>query len=141
MAPIKFEENIKDKLEQRSLQPSTKAWQRLEQRLNSDDKNRNKNKFWWFGLAASFIGVLFIVQQFVSIDSANQVIPTIIVDSDSNTSNTKIEAPLLIEDVQQVVQEQPEETPATIKPNTPSNFIVTLNKAKTTEEESLIAVS
>jgi len=137
MAPIKFEENIREKLEQRSLQPSTNAWQSLEQKLNADTKKRNKNKFWWFGIAAGFIGLLFIVQQFVSINNTNQVIPTIIVESESDTLNKQIEAPLVIEEPLQVVQAQPEEAPTNIKSNTASAFVTTANSAKTKEQASL----
>ena len=96
MAPIKFEENIKEKLERRSLQTSVDAWQSLEQKLNAADKKRHKNKFWWFGIAASVIGLLFILQQFTSFDSSNQVTPTIISESEDNILNKAIESPLII---------------------------------------------
>ena len=39
MAPIKFEEKIKDKLEQRHLKPSADAWDRLSEKLDAV-KNR-----------------------------------------------------------------------------------------------------
>lgn len=61
MAPIKFDEHIKDQLEQRSLSPSKDAWSKLDQRLD-EHENKSKNKsFWWIGIAASFIGVLLVV--------------------------------------------------------------------------------
>lgn len=61
MAPIKFDEHIKEQLEQRSLSPSKNAWSKLDQRLDKHE-NKNKNKhFWWIGIAASFIGVLLVV--------------------------------------------------------------------------------
>ena len=34
MAPIKFEENLRDKLEERSLQPSANSWSKLSDRLD-----------------------------------------------------------------------------------------------------------
>lgn len=61
MAPIKFEEHIKEQLEQRNLSPSKDAWSKLDQRLDEhEDKGKNKS-FWWIGIAASFIGVLLVV--------------------------------------------------------------------------------
>lgn len=61
MAPIKFDEHIKEQLEQRSLSPSNNAWSKLDQRLDEhENKSKNKN-LWWLGIAASFIGVLLVV--------------------------------------------------------------------------------
>lgn len=51
MAPIKFEENIKNKLEERTLQPSEKSWDQLSKRLDQNSKRRIP-KFWWFAVAA-----------------------------------------------------------------------------------------
>jgi len=34
MAPIKFEEDIRDKLEKRQLKPSSNAWKKLSDRLD-----------------------------------------------------------------------------------------------------------
>jgi len=46
MAPIKFEENIREKLEQRTIEPSIQAWESLEQRLNTDEKKQSKICFY-----------------------------------------------------------------------------------------------
>ena len=137
MAPIKFEENIKEKLEQRSLQPSTNAWQSLEQKLNVDDKKRNKNKFWWFGIAASVIGLLFIIQQFVNINSPNQAIPAIIVESETNIISTQINTPLIIEETQQVAQESSEDTQLNQKVNIISSNKMAHEKRKSTQQSPI----
>lgn len=65
MAPINFENNIKDKLDKRTIKPSENAWSKLSERLDNEDKN-NKKAYWWFGIAASIIGVLLIVSQFLN---------------------------------------------------------------------------
>ena len=44
MAPIDFENNIKDKLDERMLKPSTDAWGKLSERLDNQDKKNNKKK-------------------------------------------------------------------------------------------------
>lgn len=60
MAPIKFEENLKDKLEQRTINPSAKGWDTLATRLEAKEEKKSNKKFLWLGVAASFIGVLFM---------------------------------------------------------------------------------
>ena len=60
MAPIKFEEDIRDKLEKRQLKPSSNAWKKLSDRLDEEPKMKTKTPFWWLGLAASFAGVLIV---------------------------------------------------------------------------------
>lgn len=65
MAPIKFEDNIKDKLDKRTLKPSNQAWNRLSERLDNEDKKNSKKPYLWLGLAASIIGIVFIVSQFL----------------------------------------------------------------------------
>lgn len=62
MAPIKFDEHIKEQLEQRQLTPSKDAWRQLEQRLDAaEEGNKKSNHFWWIGIAAGFIGILLVV--------------------------------------------------------------------------------
>ena len=60
MAPIKFEENIKDKLEKRTIQPSTGAWDTLSTDLKHNDKKHTRGLIFYIGIAASFIGILLV---------------------------------------------------------------------------------
>jgi len=60
MAPLKFEDNIKQELEKRVLTPSDSAWDKLETKLKTINKS-NKNQKWWFmGLAASLVGIFLV---------------------------------------------------------------------------------
>ncbi|MBX2828350.1 MAG: hypothetical protein KTR22_09310 [Flavobacteriaceae bacterium] len=59
MAPIKFEENIREKLEERELQPSEGAWGKLESRLGTTPQQK-KPTYFWMAIAASLVGILFI---------------------------------------------------------------------------------
>lgn len=54
MSPIKFEENIKEALESRTITVSEGAWTTLENRLEVT-KNPKKRSFWWMGIAASVL--------------------------------------------------------------------------------------
>lgn len=66
MAPIKFEDDIKDKLNKRTIIPSDGAWEKLAERLDADGSQKNKTSYWWIGMAASFLGILLVVTQFFS---------------------------------------------------------------------------
>lgn len=63
MEPNKFEKNIKEKLDERTIQPSADAWNKLSKRLDENNKRNNK-PIWWFGIAASVVGILLITSQF-----------------------------------------------------------------------------
>ena len=92
MAPIKFEEDMKDKLEKRTIQPSAKSWATLSQRLDKEEKKSNKKGFWWLGIAASIIGVLLVTNAFLNIESKNNT-NTIIVEENTTNDTLKIEVP------------------------------------------------
>jgi len=62
MAPIKFEEDIKAKLESRSIEPSEKAWNKLSGKLDNDRQVHRKG-YWWLAVAATLILALFTVLQ------------------------------------------------------------------------------
>ena len=64
MAPIKFEDNLKDKLEQRQLQPGEDAWNKLQAQLDAHDTQKNNKGFRWLGIAAGFAGLLLVVAFF-----------------------------------------------------------------------------
>lgn len=63
MAPIKFEENLRDKLEERSLQPSANSWSKLSDRLDKEEKSGRKPWFGWLSIAAGLIIFLAIAIQ------------------------------------------------------------------------------
>jgi hypothetical protein len=78
MAPIKFEEKIKDKLEQRSVSPSTDAWSKLAQRLDDDATSKQANIFWWIGIAAGIVIMLAITIQIFGNDTTEKVMPQVV---------------------------------------------------------------
>lgn len=78
MAPMKFEEQLKEKLEQRKLQPSIDAWNKLSNKLETNESTKRSNNFWWLGIAASFVGVLIIIASFYNNDKTKITAPTIV---------------------------------------------------------------
>lgn len=92
MVPTNFENNIKEKLEARRLEPSSDSWKKLEQKLAVESKGFNANKNWKLGLVAASIVGLICVSTFVFLDGSNSVVkPTVvdtqIIESLENTNN------------------------------------------------------
>lgn len=58
MEPNKFEEEIRNKLNEREIQPSAAAWTKLEGMLSAEDKPRRR--FPWWYVAASVLGFLLV---------------------------------------------------------------------------------
>ncbi|RNC84172.1 MAG: hypothetical protein ED556_11995 [Winogradskyella sp.] len=101
MAPIKFEEQIKDKLEKRTVSPSTNAWSKLSHRLDADEKSKKRTAFWWFGIAASIAALVFLSILYFDksnnepinntlVEDKNEVITT--PENDVNTINEEVNA-------------------------------------------------
>ena len=80
MTPIKFEENIKDKLEKRTLSPASESWSKLSDRLDADDKKSKNPIFWWLSIAAGLIIMIAVSTQFFSGNDANEVMPHLVED-------------------------------------------------------------
>jgi hypothetical protein len=67
MAPIKFEENIREKLQERELEPSADAWNKLNAKLDSNLNKKNKVvNIYWYSIAASIAGILIIASVFLN---------------------------------------------------------------------------
>jgi hypothetical protein len=90
MAPIKFEDKLKDKLENRSLQPSEDAWNILANRLDEDDKKYSSKRFWWLGIAASIIGVILITTQFYKSTEEVKDLPVVVDTKTSTQSDSEV---------------------------------------------------
>ncbi|MDG5489982.1 hypothetical protein [Psychroserpens sp. SPM9] len=78
MAPIKFDNNIKDKLEKRTLQPSNDAWSTLSNQLDTHKKRNSRHLFLYLGIAASIVGVLFVTTVFFNTSEDSTITPQIV---------------------------------------------------------------
>lgn len=75
MAPIKLDDNIREKLEERELKPSANAWEKLESQLEVKQP-KNRKVFWYFA-AASLAGILIVSSVFINrntIPSGNELL-------------------------------------------------------------------
>lgn len=90
MAPIKFEEDMRDKLEKRTIQPSAKSWDTLSNRLDREEKKNTRKSFWWLGIAASIVGVLLVTNFLLNTKTPNNE-NTIVVEDNTKKESLKIE--------------------------------------------------
>lgn len=114
MAPIKFEDNLKEKLEQRRLQPSTAAWDKLKNKLETNQAKKSNKTFWRLGIAASFLGVLIVVSVFFNKKEDNTIEQNIVDIEDTKIPN-KSDSNISNELEQEVVLEEPKIDKATLK--------------------------
>lgn len=77
MAPIKFEENMKEKLEKRTLEPSSDAWDKLSEKLEVDTKKPFNRTILWLGIAASLVGILFMGNMLFTASETNTSKPVL----------------------------------------------------------------
>ncbi len=81
MAPMKFEEQMKDKLDQRKIEPSENAWESIASQIDSGKSSNRGNAVFYYAIAAGFVGVvlasfIFIISGNNSADSMNKVVDT-----------------------------------------------------------------
>ncbi|WAC01543.1 hypothetical protein N7U66_16490 [Lacinutrix neustonica] len=89
MAPIKFEEDLKDRLEKRTINPSDKTWDALSNRLDVEEQKESKTGFQWFAIAASIVGLLCVVYPILKKDITTTQPPTVVDINKNKTMNTE----------------------------------------------------
>ena len=92
MAPIKFEENLKDKLEKRTLSPTSESWSKLSERLDAEEKKSKNPIFWWLSIAAGLIIMIAVSVHFFKSNYTNNTLPKM-VDEDPKTEQLDDETP------------------------------------------------
>jgi hypothetical protein len=60
MEPNNFEKDFREKLNQRKIEPSDKAWDRLDAMLSITEEKKPKKNRKWLYIAASFVGILLV---------------------------------------------------------------------------------
>ena len=93
MKTNKLDNNIKQKLQNRTFEPSASAWERLSTQLDEQPKQKKRGWFFYIGAAASILLLVSIGIQVLSSDKEEIKINEIIVDTqiDTNTIDKKIE--------------------------------------------------
>lgn len=80
MAPNKFEKHIKKQLEEREMQPSSTAWEKLSEKLDAATPQSSKRRYLWYGIAASFIGLLILSVVFFNANTPISETNTIVIE-------------------------------------------------------------
>jgi hypothetical protein len=60
MEPNNFEKDFREKLNQRTIEPSNKAWDRLDAMLSIAEEKKPKKNYKWLYIAASIVGFLLV---------------------------------------------------------------------------------
>ena len=92
MAPIKLEDNMRDRLEERTIEPTAAAWDRISSKLEAEQGVKKSKRVLWMSIAASFVGGILIAILFFQNNTTNQG-PSM-VDTDANEK--KIEESIFI---------------------------------------------
>lgn len=87
MEPNKLENDFRNKLNQREMQPSEKAWDRLDAMLSVAEKKKKPNRTWMY-VAAGFLGFLFVGTLFFK-QSEVEIEKTNVITYEENTSIKK----------------------------------------------------
>jgi len=90
MEQDKFEEHLKSKLEERSIQPSENTWSKLEHKLDAQEGKTNPKLVWWLGIAASIVGLLLVTFLFFNNVDSTEILPEL-VETPAEETNTKEE--------------------------------------------------
>lgn len=96
MEPNKLENDFRNKLSQREIQPSEKAWDRLDAMLSVNEKKK-PNRTWMY-VAASFLGFLLIGSLFFNQSKTGNIenSKTVVLENKETKPNEIIKKPLEI---------------------------------------------
>jgi hypothetical protein len=145
MAQNKLENQIREKLNSREIQPSAQAWDRLDAMLTVGEEKKTKRSFFSFkyiGIAASVLvfvtlGLFYFNQKNTTIESQNTVVET----ERKETPNSNIQTPNLesrqIEEVAVSVKKEDysQQTTDNRKPITNNNEVSIINQ---NQEEAIV---
>lgn len=101
MEPNNFEQHSREKFEERKMQPSDGAWEKLEQMLNEAQPEKKKSSFPWFAIAASFVGIAIIATVYFSQNNNDE---NRFVEQDSTSEILKTETPDINNTIESEVQ-------------------------------------
>ncbi|WP_433835494.1 hypothetical protein [Flavobacterium anhuiense] len=96
MEPNNFEKDFRDKLNQREIEPSNKAWDRLDTMLSVAEEKKPKKSKKWLYIAASVVGFLLVGTLFFNQNkNAVKTPETVVVEKETETPNVSVAKPVL----------------------------------------------
>ncbi|WP_159021733.1 hypothetical protein [Formosa sp. L2A11] len=135
MASNNFENNIKKNLEERRLQPSAQSWNQLQSQLNTQEDKQSSKRYWFIGIAASFIGVL-LLSTWMFTSNSNPDLQ--VVDTETTIKNTEAVIDSSASNLEELVALPKEEVVETVKEAIASKVV---SSAKINKSTSVVASS
>ena len=139
-----FDNQIKNRLEQRTLEPSAKSWEQLRSKLDKKDK-KTTPLYWWFGVAASFAGGILLMT-LVFNEPANELqiqLPAnannTVIDKEESLQEKEtfpIQEILITEEVVKVKNQKPDVADQTIS-ESKQEVVLAAEKSDSSEEKEL----
>jgi len=122
MVPNKFEEQVREQLNSREIQPSENAWDRLDAMLSVAEEKKTKRSFGWLYIAASILvfvtaGLFFFNQNTSEITPDATIVNQEVIKDSVNDSSEKNQNEAPTEKMQPLVQTE-ENTTQPITHNT-----------------------
>ncbi len=108
MAPNKFEKHIKKQLKAREIRPSANAWEKLAEKLDDSPVPSKGRNIFWYGIAASLIGLLVVSVLFFTSENpnANTGIEVVNVEPEQNLKTETISSEEIVNTSDEVVAER-----------------------------------
>ena len=91
MAPIEFEKQIKERLEERKIKPSSAAWEKVKKKIDIPPKSK-KPGIYRYAVAATLVGILISIL-WVSNSTENSTLENLPVVENPVAPNSKSEQP------------------------------------------------
>lgn len=92
MAPIKLEDNMKERLEERTIEPTMAAWDRISSKLDAEQGVKKSKRVLWLSIAASFVGGA-LVALFLFQNMSTDAVPVLVNEN---------EPPVLIDPIEEI---------------------------------------
>lgn len=143
MEPNNFEKDFREKLNERRIEPSNKAWDRLDAMLSVQEEKKTKKNRKWLYIAASFIGFLLIGTLFFNQNKNGVETPKAVIVEKEVEKDSVAKPVLNIEDsvqTQVAVSEKPSEiiSNKVEKTNYPISNKTSKNESNQIAESSII---
>jgi len=129
MEPNNFEKDFREKLNNRTIEPSDKAWDRLDAMLSITENKKSKKKNKWFYIAASFVGFLLVGTFFFNQKEQTIKVPQSVVVEDNIKKESVVKPALNSVDAIKTVIASSEQTSV---PNSNNKEINNKQKSNTT---------
>ncbi|WP_298248059.1 hypothetical protein [uncultured Christiangramia sp.] len=131
MAPIKFEEHIREKLDSREISPSAGSWDKLSEQLDEKESSGKNNKWWISSIAAIFVLALCgIIYLNMNRSVENTIVNTPEIQKPSENAIDEFESPVRLAEQEKTEesQAQPESKPKYVQKTASEDIRTTSNK-------------